>query len=323
MKIFFGEDKKMIDVERLTKRFGAIEAINDVSFNVEKGEVLGFLGPNGAGKTTTMRVLTCYFSPTGGNVTVDGLSVFEDKIEIRKRLGYLPEKVPIYKDIRVKDYLMFVAGVKGVPSSDQKIEVERVISICNLEEAKNRWIEELSKGFTQRVGIAQALVGDPPILILDEPTIGLDPKQIIEMRNLIKGFKGKKTIILSTHILSEVSILCSKVIIINKGKIIAQDTPKNLTGNIENHDKLILNIEGPKTEVMKELRNIVGVEGLEPKEELSENINAFILEIEKSDEIRKNIANTVVSNGWGLLEMRKEELTLEDIFIKLIHKNEG
>ncbi|MBI5682169.1 MAG: ATP-binding cassette domain-containing protein [Deltaproteobacteria bacterium] len=223
----------MIQVENLTKNYGSHQALKGISFTVNKGEILGFLGPNGAGKTTTMRILTGFFPATSGKAVVAGFDVFEEPMEVRKRIGYLPENVPLYRDMVVTDYLKFAAGIKGIKKYDMDDRVNKVMDDCALQDVSRKLIGELSKGYRQRVGLAQALVNDPDVLILDEPTIGLDPNQIIEIRKLIKGLAGKRTIILSTHILPEVSMICHRVVIINKGEVVAVDTPQNMTSRIQ------------------------------------------------------------------------------------------
>ncbi|HEB79497.1 MAG TPA: ATP-binding cassette domain-containing protein, partial [Rhodospirillales bacterium] len=230
----------MIEVENLTKDYGARLGIDGLTFSAEKGELLGFLGPNGAGKTTTMRILTCFFPATSGRATVAGFDCFEDSLEVRKRLGYMPESVPLYKDMEVGEYLSFVAGAKGVEAKDVKKSVDRVIGDCGLSEYPKSMISELSKGYRQRVGLAQALVNDPEILILDEPTNGLDPRQIREIRKLITELAGQRTMILSSHILPEVSKVCKKIVIIDKGKLVAVDTPDNLVSNVHGATKMFL-----------------------------------------------------------------------------------
>ncbi len=309
----------MIKVENLTKSYGNFQALKGVSFTVKQGEILGFLGPNGAGKTTTMRILTCFFPATGGKATVAGFDVFEEAHEVRKKIGYLPENAPLYLDMSVTGYLKFVAGVKGVKSGDIKKSVERVMEETVLTHMSHKLIGELSKGYRQRVGIAQALVSDPEILILDEPTIGLDPKQIIEIRKLIKGLAGRRTVILSTHILPEVSMTCQRVIIINEGKIIASDTPQNLTSKLQGASRVIVKVEGPSSEVVKELELVKGIKSVGKKS--GENgVSEFIIEAEKGIDVRRDIPPAILKKGWALLEQKPLEMSLEDIFVKLVTK---
>lgn len=309
----------MIEVEGLTKYYGNYQALKGISFRVERGEILGFLGPNGAGKTTTMRILTCFFPATSGTARVAGFDVFEEPLEVRKRVGYLPENVPLYRDMRVEEYITFVAGIKGVTRGEIKKKVGKVMDECGLMEVSNKPIGELSKGYRQRVGLAQALVNDPEVLILDEPTIGLDPKQITEIRGLIKGLSGKRTIILSTHILPEVGMTCQRVIIINEGRLVAVDTPQNLTSRLQGGERIVLKVDGPPGDVLKELGSLRGVKGVE-RTGGGDGINDYTVEIEKGMGMRREIPNVIVKRGWGLLEMRPQEMTLEDIFIKLVTK---
>ncbi len=309
----------MIKVENLTKSYGNFQALKGVSFTVEKGEILGFLGPNGAGKTTTMRILTCFFPATSGKATVAGFDVFAEPHEVRKRIGYLPENVPLYLDMPVTDYLAFVAGVKGVKSREVKKQVETVMEECVLTHMSHKLVGELSKGYRQRVGIAQALLSDPEVLILDEPTIGLDPKQIIEIRKLIKGLAGRRTVILSTHILPEVSMTCQRVIIINEGRIIASDTPQNLTSKIQGENRLLVKVDGPSREIIKNLEGIKGVRKISRKEG-GNGISQYVVDSEKGVDVRRDIPAVIVSKGWGLLELKPLEMSLEDIFVKLVTK---
>src|SRR3989338_1806781 len=302
----------MIEVENLTKYYGDYHALKGVTFSVKKGDILGFLGPNGAGKTTTMRILTCFFPPTSGKASVAGFDVFEEPLEVRKRIGYLPENVPLYKDMTVEDYLIFAAGIKGVEGKKIKGAVAKVMDECVLTDVSYKFIAELSKGYRQRVRLAQALVNEPEVLILDEPTVGLDPKQIIEIRKLIKNLAGKRTIILSTHILPEVSMTCNRVVIINKGKVVAVDTPQNLTANIHGASRLIVKVDGPAQDVISGLQKIRGINKVNKKES-NNGISEFILDTDKGIDIRRDIAAGIVRSGWGLLELRPVEMSLEDI----------
>ncbi|MBI5286539.1 MAG: ATP-binding cassette domain-containing protein [Deltaproteobacteria bacterium] len=309
----------MIEVEGLTKYYGNYHALKGISFKVEKGEILGFLGPNGAGKTTTMRILTCFFPATSGSARVAGFDVFEEPLEVRKRVGYLPENVPLYRDMRVTEYLTFAARIKGVDGREVRNRIGKVMDECGLVEVSHKLISELSKGYRQRVGLAQALVNDPEVLILDEPTIGLDPKQIIEIRGLIKGLAGERTIILSTHILPEVSMTCQKVVIINEGRVVAVDTPQNLTSRLQGGERILLKVDGPVDQVVKEVLGIKGVKGVE-RVAGGNGINDYIVKTERGIGIRREIPAVIVKKGWGLLEMRSKEMSLEDIFIKLVTK---
>jgi ABC-2 type transport system ATP-binding protein len=308
----------MIQAENLTKFFGQSQAINNVSFSAAKGEVLGFLGPNGAGKTTTMRILSCFMPPTSGKARIAGYCIRDDSLEVRKRLGYMPENTPLYTYMTTRSYLYFVAEVKGIPATERKRKVDHVIGDCGLQSVSGRIIGVLSKGFRQRVGIAQALIGKPKVLILDEPTAGLDPKQIIEIRDLIKSLAKDRTIILSTHILPEVSMVCDRVIIINDGAIIAVDTPQNLMGQLQKNTRTFIKVEGPKQKVSEQLQNVAGVVRVSDQESSNDSVFSFILESGGSRDIEKSVAQKIVENGWGLLEMTPLKMTLEDIFIKLV-----
>ncbi|MDQ7052719.1 MAG: ABC transporter ATP-binding protein [candidate division KSB1 bacterium] len=308
----------MIRVENLTRYYGNFPAIEDVTFDVDKGEILGFLGPNGAGKSTTMRILTCYMPATSGKATVAGFDVFEQSMEVRKRIGYLPEHPPLYPDLTVDTYLDFVAKIKGVPAQERKKAIDDVIDRVGLQDVRNRTIRKLSKGFKQRVGLAQALVHDPEVLILDEPTVGLDPKQIIEVRELIKSLAGRHTVILSTHILPEVSMTCQRVVIIDKGRVVAEDTPENLSAKVKSTERILVEVEGPQDEVKQKLTSVPGVKNVS-----LENANGtarFVIDSELDKDIRKDLANTVVSQGWGLLELRPMDVSLEEVFLRLTTK---
>src|SRR3990170_6691984 len=313
--------KTMIEVEGITKRSGTARGIENVSFKVAKGEILGFLGPNGAGKTTMMRILTCYFPPTSGKARVAGYDVFEDSLEVRRRIGYLPENVPLYTDMPVTAYLEFVGKIKGVGNKEIKNRVAKVMDDCGITHVSTKYIRDLSKGYRQRVGLAQALINDPEVLILDEPTIGLDPRQIIDIRQLIKNLAGRRTVILSTHILPEVSMICQRVIIINEGKVIAVDTPQNLTAKVQGASRFLVKIDGPSQDVMKELRAINGVERVTRRDEYGNNgVGEYVVEAIKDRDIKRNIAPVIVNKGWALLELRPQEMSLEDIFVKLVTK---
>lgn len=309
----------MIRVEKLTKSYGNYQALKEITFSVEKGEILGFLGPNGAGKTTTMRILTCFFPATDGKATVAGFDVFEEPQEVKKRIGYMPESVPLYRDMTVSTYLSFVAGIKGVQTRDIRKKVEVVMGDCGLTHMSNKLINELSKGYRQRVGLAQALVNEPEVLILDEPTAGLDPKQIIEIRKLIKELAGKRTVILSTHILPEVSMTCQRVVIINEGRVVAVDTPQNLTSKIQGAGRILVKVDGPWQEIIKGLQGIKGVNRVDRKDD-GNGVSEFVIDTAKGLDLRKEIAPVTVKNGWELLELRPVEMSLEEIFVKLVTK---
>ncbi|CAG0946709.1 putative ABC transporter ATP-binding protein YxlF [Anaerolineae bacterium] len=305
-----GEGTAMIQAENLAKMYGNYQALRDVSFTVRKGEILGFLGPNGAGKTTTMRILTGYMPPSSGSARVAGFDVFDDSMEVRKRIGYLPESVPLYTEMSVWDYLEFAARLRGV--ADRDAAIERAMEMTNISERADTLIGKLSKGFRQRVGIAQAIVHNPEVLILDEPTIGLDPKQIIEIRNLIKSLAGDHTVILSTHILPEVSQTCSRILIINEGKIVAEDTPERLSARVRGAEHVFLQVAQPAPEIPAELEKIKGILGVSPKD-----AGVYEIETNLGADRRAEIAALVVQRGWGVLELRPVGMTLEEVFLKL------
>ncbi len=309
----------MIEVEHLTKVYNGRSAVDDVSFQVGKGEILGFLGPNGAGKTTTMRILTCFLPATDGTARVAGYDVFENSLEVRKRIGYLPENPPLYPEMTVESYLHFVARIKGAPSSVRRAQVNDAMEKCSITDVRNRIIGKLSKGYKQRVGLAQALLNNPEVLVLDEPTIGLDPKQIFEVRSLIKNLAGEHTVILSTHILPEVSMTCGRVVIINNGKVVAMDTPQGLTNQVKGAERVALTVDGPREQVSEKLRGIDGV--LDVQDTAAEGqTTEYIVECRLHSDLRRTLATTVVSQGWGLLELRGLSMSLEDVFINLITK---
>jgi ABC-2 type transport system ATP-binding protein len=305
----------MIEAEGLTKFYGPIGAIKNVSFQIDKGEVVGFLGPNGAGKSTTLRILTCFMPPSSGIARVEGLDVIENSLQIRQKVGYLPESVPLYKDLTVSRFLRFAASSKGVEAKRMNAEVSRVISACGLEKNSDRIIQNLSKGFRQRVGLAQSLLNDPSVLILDEPTIGLDPAHIIEIRRLIQDLRGDRTILLSSHILPEVAQLCQRVIIINKGEIVATDSPANLTSQLQKTVKIVLELSGPIQEFAQAIENMTGVEKVSL---VSNGTSRFVIETDPSTDIRPEIAAMAVQKGCGLLELKTMQLSLEDIFMQLV-----
>jgi len=306
----------VISVENLTKRYVNKIAIDDMSFQVEKGEILGFLGPNGAGKTSTMRVITGYMPASGGTVKVDGFDVADQPLEVRRRIGYLPENPPLYPEMSVLGYLQFVAKLKGVSSSGLRDEIQRVMEKVNIVDVQTRIISKLSKGYKQRVGIAQAMLNDPPVLILDEPTIGLDPKQIHEVRELVKSLAGSHTVVLSTHILPEVEQTCHRVIIIDRGKIVAVDTPQNLRSQIQGTAQVFVEVDGPDADVLATLQGIPGVQGVRHASDGAAR-NRYQIDSESGRDVRTEIARAIVNKGWGLLELHAENMSLEDIFIKL------
>ena len=308
----------MIEVEQLSKTYGPIKAIEDVSFVVEKGEILGFLGPNGAGKSTTMRILTCFMPPTSGTARVAGYDIFKDSLQVRRRIGYVPENAPLYTDMPVVSFLKFAAEVKGLSRRDRLRQVSQVMDDCGIKDVQHRYIDKLSKGYRQRVALAQALLGNPDVLILDEPTIGLDPRQIIDIRQLIKGLAGQKTVILSTHILPEVSMTCQRVIIINRGRLVAVDTPENLTTKLQTSSRLLVRVEGPATDVVRALGAVSGVQTVKEDGSSPGQVVTCIIESKKDRDVRKDVAAAVVGQNWGLLELRPVDLTLEDVFVRLV-----
>jgi ABC-2 type transport system ATP-binding protein len=308
----------VIEVQHLTKRYGRFTAVNDVSFRVERGEILGFLGPNGAGKTTTMRILTGYIPATEGKAIVAGFDVFDQPIEAKRRTGYLPETPPLYPDMGVAEYLTFVATIKGVPSADIRTRVPYVMQRTRIADMAARQCAKLSKGYRQRVGLAAALLHNPDVLILDEPTAGLDPKQIIETRQLIKELAGDHTIILSTHILPEVSQTCQRVVIINKGRVVAIDTPDNLTARLRGSETMYLQLTGGAAgaDAAAALQRVPGVTGVSVADSTPQVVGYEVVS-EHGRDVRSDLAHAVVTGGWGLLEMRPIRMSLEDIFLSL------
>jgi ABC-2 type transport system ATP-binding protein len=306
----------MIEVENLTKRYGPTLAVSDVSFQVQKGEILGFLGPNGAGKTTTMRIITGFLSPSAGRVRVAGFDVSEAPLAAKKCVGYLPENPPVYTDMTVNEYLAFVGRIKGVPRGELKNRIGEVSEKCAITDVQQRQIGRLSKGYRQRVGLAQALIHNPDVLILDEPTAGLDPKQIIETRELIKGLAGQHTVILSTHILPEVSKTCQRVVVINKGAVVAVGAPDELTARLQGYGSVLVTAEGPAPEMMSKLQMVPGVNLVEPIDAAGARVTLEV-HTEKNQEVRAELARAVVESGWGLFELKTSGMSLEDIFLKL------
>jgi len=306
----------MIEVAGLTKRYGPTLAVSDVNFEARKGEVLGFLGPNGAGKTTTMRVITGYLPASEGTVRVAGYDVAEAPIEAKRAIGYLPEAPPVYPDMTVSEYLAFVARIKGVARKDIKARVLETSEKCAVTDVTHRQIGKLSKGYRQRVGLAQALIHNPEVLILDEPTAGLDPKQIIETRELIRGLAGQHTVVLSTHILPEVSKTCERVVVINQGKIVAQGAPDELTHRLQGFETVLVTVEGPAAEVLDKLHRVEGVHLVEPRD-ANQSRTTFEVQAARERDIRAELARAVVESHWNLLELKTSGMSLEDIFLKL------
>ena len=312
----------MIQVEGVTKRYGTNTAVNNISFEVDRGEIVGFLGPNGAGKTTTMRILTGFLPPTSGTARVGGFDVREHPIEVKRRIGYLPETPPLYPEMDVGNYLRFVAGIKGIPKKEIPRRIDCVLERTAASDVRDTLVGKLSKGYRQRVGLAQALIHNPEVLVLDEPTSGLDPKQIIEARRLIRSLAGEHTIILSTHILPEVSGTCSRVIIINEGRIEASDTPENLTAQLQGAHAILLDVEGPESGVQERLGAEPGVRQVS-QETVRDSRVVWRVEVEKDIEIPRRLADAVVNSGWGLYSMQPVGLSLEDIFLKLTSQEEA
>ncbi len=315
----------MIEVRELSKHYGEVTAIEDVTFRVETGQILGFLGPNGAGKTTTMRIVTCYLPPSSGTAAIDGFDVLEESMEVRRRIGYLPELPPLYSDMTVDAYLGFVARIKGVPSAVLSSRIDETMEKTGVAHVRRSLIGHLSKGYRQRVGLAQALVHNPSVLILDEPTVGLDPKQIIEIREMIKSLRGEHTIVLSTHILPEVSMTCEKVVIIDKGRIVGEGSPESLTEQLKEGELLRARVAGPREDVLGLVRGIPGV--LEVKEESGDEAadgeGVYVVTAAPGQDLRDPLAKAVVDGGYGLRELRSLDMTLEDIFLRLTSEAEG
>ncbi len=311
----------MIDVQHLSKRYGSFQAVDDISFEVERGDVVGFLGPNGAGKTTTIRILTCYHPASSGSATVAGFDVFSQSLEVRRRIGYLPEAAPLYTEMRVREYLRFRGKLRGMTHPDIVKAIGRVTDLCWLSEFIDRPIGQLSKGMRQRVGLADAIMHDPEVLILDQPTIGLDPTQIRETRNLIKDLGARHTILLSSHILPEVEQVCSRTIIIANGKIVAGGSPAELREKLSSKGRIVAEVRGPRPEIETGVRSISGVQ----KVDIS-NVDGWVrVSVESSPErdVREDIFRLTSSNGWSLREIHREGGTLEDFFIQVISEQAG
>jgi ABC-2 type transport system ATP-binding protein len=307
----------MIQVEHLTKSYGPVTAVHDVSFNVDKGRIVGFLGPNGAGKSTTMKILACFMAASGGRATVAGFDVFTQSLEVRRRIGYLPENAPLYTDLPVAAYLDFVAEAKGVSRGQRRSKVADVMDRCAISDMQHRLIGKLSKGYRQRVGLAQALLGDPEVLILDEPTIGLDPRQIAEIRLLIKSLGGQHTVILSTHILPEVSMVCDSIVIINRGRIVAQGTQAELVQQVFPAARVEVEIGGPPETVAGALRSLPGVTSVEAAP-AADGAARFVVESPRGRDVRGELTRLVAGRGWELLELHKVGLSLEEVFIRVV-----
>ena len=308
----------MIEVNNLTKNYGDVAAIEGVTFRAEEGQILGFLGPNGAGKTTTMRILTCFLPPSSGTASVGGYDVVEESMEVRKRIGYLPEHPPVYNDMTVRSYLRFVGKIKGVPSAQLAGRVDVTMEMTGTAHVHNSVIGHLSKGYKQRVGLAQALVHDPAVLILDEPTVGLDPKQIIEIREVIKSLGGDHTVILSTHILPEVNLTCERVVIINNGRIVGEGTPESLTEQLKDGEVLRAQVTGPEEQVKSIILGVAGVLEVAVEQVPEVGDAAYIISTTPGEDVRDELSRQLVNGGFGLRELRSLEMTLEDIFLRLV-----
>ena len=305
----------MIQAVGLTKYYGDITAIRNVSFNINKGEIVGFLGPNGAGKTTTMRIITGFIPPSTGTATVAGNDVVEKSLDVRKRIGYLPETVPLYTDMAVDSYLKFMGSIRGMNPRRIKQRVPEVIELCRLGDYYHTFIGKLSKGYRQRVGIAQAILHEPDVLILDEPTIGIDPLQVVETRKLMKDLGGEHTLILSSHILPEVSMLCERVLIIHEGEIVADDTPEKISGRLRGSERIDLEVRGPATNVLDAIKKVNGV--MDVTASGDGDRNKYTIRAERGLDLREGLARAVVNNNWGLLSLEWVAMSLEDIFIQV------
>ena len=313
-------DSTMIQASGLTHYYGPNPAIQDVSFNVKKGEILGFLGPNGAGKTTTMRIITGFMPPTRGKVTLGGYDVVEKSLETRRRIGYLPETVPLYTDMNVTSYLRYMGTLRGMSPKTIGRRTDEVVDLCRLGDYRKTIIGKLSKGFRQRVGIAQAIIHEPEVLVLDEPTIGIDPIQVVETRRVIEDLGKSQTVVLSSHILPEVSMLCQRVLIINEGKIVAEDTPKNLAEGLQSVERLEIEVGGPVKEVSTALREVSGVTDVTHKSEGRREL--YIIQARSGEDVRDGISRAVVGNSWSLLSMQSVDMSLEEIFLRLTTREE-
>ena len=312
----------MIKVENLVKRYGTNYALNDVSFEIGEGEVVGLLGPNGAGKSTAMNILTGYLSSTSGSVTVDGIDMLENPIAAKRLIGFLPEQPPLYPEMTVMEYLNFVYDLKGC-EEEREAHLSEIVSVVKLAEVKNRLIKNLSKGNKQRVGIAQALIGDPKVIIFDEPTVGLDPKQILAVRNLIRTLSKKHTVILSTHILAEVQAVCERVIIINRGKIIADARTDEMTRTIEDGYRYKAKIVGPAREVESGLKKLSGVKSVEATQERDLDSYAYVIESDRGADVRKAVFNLCAQRGWPMIGLEPVGTDLESVFIRLVDRSDG
>lgn len=313
----------MIELDKITKNYGNFPAITDISFKVEKGEILGFLGPNGAGKSTTMKIITGFLPPTSGRVAVAGYDLVTDSLEARRHIGYLPENVPLYTDMTIEDYLGFMGKIRGMSRDYIRKRTSDVIGICHLEDYKSTLIGKLSKGFRQRLGIAQSILHEPDVLVLDEPTIGIDPVQVVETRQLIKNLAGEHTVIISTHILPEVSMICERVIIIHEGQIVAMDKPENLSARLSGTEHVELDVKGPQKDVSRALSAVDGVNDVAMTVSLGRGLFSYVVTANPGTELRGQIASTVVGGGWDLMRLQSIGMSLEEIFLRLTTTEEG
>ena len=312
----------MVEIKNLVKNYGNKNAVDDISFSIKEGEIVGFLGPNGAGKSTTMNIITGYLSATSGTVTVGGKDIFKEPLAVKRQIGFLPEQPPLYMDMTVYEYLSFVYDLKGC-DFNRREHLNEVMEKVKILDVKNRLIKNLSKGYKQRVGIAQAIIGNPKFIIFDEPTVGLDPVQIIEIRNLIRGLGKKHTVILSTHILPEVQAICDRVIIINGGKIIANEKTADLNRVVGQSAKIKIKVAGPNREVLNMLRDLQGILKVESDGVREGDTYSYLLETNPAIDVRKIIFNALAKNSWPMMGMENVEAELEDVFVKLIQSTEG
>ena len=311
----------MITINNLTKKFGDNVVLDGISFEVKKGEILGFLGPNGAGKSTTMKIITSFLEPTAGTVKIDDLDVVQDSLQTRSLIGYLPETVPLYDDMKVGEYLEFVAGIRGIVPEKISDRIKQTAHDCGLTEVMHKNIDELSKGYRQRVGLAQAIIHNPEVLILDEPTTGLDPNQIVEIRELIKKIGQEKTVIFSTHILGEVSAICDRVIIINHGKIVGEGSPTELANKAGSKEMIYVKIRGLRDQVWEKLKNMEHVLRVEIRDRESDDIHGYEIEPKPGIDLREHLSMTIMQSGWSILEFSKKEVNLESVFRELTKGN--
>lgn len=311
----------MIEVEHLTKYYGDFIAVEDVTFNVQRGEIMGFLGPNAAGKTTTMRIITGFLPPSEGTVRVAGYDILKSSMEARRLVGYLPETVPLYTDMSVREYLDFMGSLRKMDQAKRRQRADFVIERLKLQDYANTLIGRLSKGFRQRVGIAQAILHEPEVLVLDEPTIGIDPVQVVETRELIKGLGKDHTVVLSTHILPEVSMVCERVAVINEGRIVAVDRPENLSVRLRGTEQIRLKVRGPAREVTERLRKVDGVREV-LRQQGEGNVSTYVLECNPGSNLQEKLAALVIQQNWGLLELHSVAMSLEDIFLRLTGREE-